>query len=330
MITRLLTLAATGIVLAVSAGFAAGTVTPPLFDQSATTIDDLLSLGRPVVLAHSGGEDEFPGSTMYGFGRSMNAEVDMLDLNVVLTADRVLAVQHDLDVDRQTDGSGLVADMTFAELHELDNAYWFTEDCGVCRDQPSEDYIYRGVRAGDVPAPEGFTADDFAVPSLDELIDAYPDIPLGIEIKADGEAGEATADARVALLEVRDRIDGVVVSSFSDDVIAYVQTIAPKLEVSPGPGPIGAFLLGGIPLPAGQRILQLPPLFGDIELLTPEHIAAAHDAGYVIWVWPDDHDLENQQAYREFLDDGIDGLNINDPAAGVAAVEEFVAAATPR
>jgi len=323
--------ATAGVGVAAAAAFAAGAAAgPPLFAQSATTIDDVLALDRPVVLAHTGGEDEFPGSTMYAFARSMEAGVDVLDLNVVLTADGVLAVQHDLDVDRQTNGTGSVGAMTFAALHELDNAYWFTGTCGVCHDEPAESYRYRGMRTGVVPSPQGYAPDDFAIPRLDELMDAFPDIPLGIEIKAEGADGRATADALVDLLEARGRIDHVVVSSFSDDVIAYVEAIAPDLEVSPGPGPIGAFLLEGTPLPDGQRILQLPPEFADVPLLTPDYIAAAHEAGYVIWVWPDDHDLENQDAYRDFLVDGIDGLNINYPAAGVAAVAEFVTTACPR
>ena len=66
------------------------------------TVADLLALGRPIVLAHTGGEDEFPGSTMFAFGESMKAGVDMLDLNVQLTHDGVLVIQHDDTVDRTT------------------------------------------------------------------------------------------------------------------------------------------------------------------------------------------------------------------------------------
>ena len=44
----------------------------------------------------------------------------------------------------------------------------------------------------------------------------------------------------------------------------------------------------------------------------------------MIWVWPNDRALENAAAYAELLARGVDGLNINDPAAGVAAVEAFV------
>ena len=59
-------------------------------------------------------------------------------------------------------------------------------------------------------------------------------------------------------------------------------------------------------------------------MLTPEIITAAHDAGYVIWVWPNDRALETATAYADFLARGVDGLNINFPEDGVAAVEAFI------
>ncbi len=109
-------------------------------------------------------------------------------------------------------------------------------------------------------------------------------------------------------------------------MIASVASIAPDVEVSPGLAATAAFVVDGTPLPDGQRILQLPPEFDGTDLLTPEIVGAAHDAGYVIWVWPNDRALENAAAYADLLARGVDGLNVNDPPAGVAAVEAFVAA----
>jgi glycerophosphoryl diester phosphodiesterase len=294
------------------------------FDQPATTIDELLALGRPVVIAHTGGEDAYPGSTMYGFTESVADGADMLDLNVVLAGDGTLVVQHDLTVDRTSDGTGDVADMTFEELHALDIAYWFTLDAAVDHDAAASEYLYRGVRTGEVAPPAGYTADDFGMPRLEDLLEAFPEVPLNVEIKDEGERGAVAADAVIELVRDRGRADSVVLSSFDDSVIEHVMATAPDIETSPGPLAAAEFFFDGTPLPDGQRILQLPPVYGDLEVLTPENVAAAHEAGYVVWVWPNDRDLENEEAYLDFLDQGIDGLNINQPAEAVAAVEAWI------
>ena len=299
----------------------------PTTPAGGATIADLLALGRPVVLAHTGGEDEFPGSTMFGYGESIKAGVDMVDLNVMLTGDGVLVIQHDDSVDRLTNSTGKVADMTYAELSALDNAYWFTAD-GVQRDHPDEDYLYRGIRTGERPPPAGYTADDFAVPTFRELVERYPTMPLNIEIEGSGEP--AAAAARVLATELRElgRLDASVVAGFDDATVATFHQLEPTVEMSPGFGASAAFILSGTPLPDGMRILQLPPRSSGVEVLTPEHVAAAHDAGYLIWVWPNDRSLENRAAYDQFLRDGMDGLNINFPAQGVAAAHEFVPTTT--
>ncbi|MEZ5251315.1 MAG: hypothetical protein R2713_19480 [Ilumatobacteraceae bacterium] len=41
-------------------------------------------------------------------------------------------------------------------------------------------------------------------------------------------------------------------------------------------------------------------------------------------MWPNDRDWETAERYGELLDMGLDGLNINFPATGVAAVRAFV------
>ncbi|HQV58648.1 MAG TPA: glycerophosphodiester phosphodiesterase family protein, partial [Ilumatobacteraceae bacterium] len=168
----------------------------------ASSIAALLKLDRPLVIAHTGGEDEYPGSTMFAFAESVKAGADMLDLNVLLSADGVLVIQHDETVNRTSNGSGDVASMTAAQLGALDNAYWFTAE-GITTDAPPPSYLYRGIRTGEVPPPAGYTADDFAIPTLDALIDRFPGVPLGIEIKGSGEPALRAAD--VLLTTLRDR-----------------------------------------------------------------------------------------------------------------------------
>ena len=124
-----------------------------------------------------------------------------------------------------------------------------------------------------------------------------------------------------------DRLDSAVVSSFDDSVVAAFQGFAPEVEVSPGLGLSSAWILDDTPLPDGMRILQLPPVFQDIEVLSAENVAKSHAAGYVIWVWPNDRSLENRASYVDFLEQGMDGLNINFPAEGVEALAEFLGGA---
>ena len=302
----------------------ATTTTQPPQQQYAATIDELLALGRPIVLAHTAGEDEFPASSLFGFEESVKAGVDMLDMNVLLTKDGVLIVQHDDTVDRVTNGIGAVADLTYAEIAALDNAYWFTASCGACRDQPEADYLYRGIRTGDKPAPDGYTADDFAIPTFRQLVERFPDIPLNVEIKGEGAPAQAAADVLAAELAELDRSDATVVASFDDSIVDYFHQIAPDVEVSAGLDVLTAYVLDGTPPPAGMRILQLPPEFSGLQVITPELIARATADGFPIWVWPNDRDLENYETYLAFLEQGIMGLNINFPAQGVQAVQEFV------
>ena len=287
------------------------------------TIADLLDLRRPVVLAHTGGEDQYPGGTLYGFNESVKAGVDILDFNVLLTSDGQLVVQHDLTVDRTTNATGPVAALSYDQLFQLDNAFWFTTAC-TCVDRPVDEYVWRGVRTGQTAPPAGYTADDFAAPSLASVVARFPDALLGIEIKGQGEQALAVARALAAELVRLDRVSATTVSSFDDAALAEFHTILPQVPLSPGLQATSAWVLGRTPLPQGYSILQLPPEFNGVALLSAQLIADSHAAGYLIWVWPNNRDLENALAYRTFLDMGLDGLNINFPADGVETVRQFL------
>ena len=67
---------------------------------TASSVEALLALDRPIVLAHAGGDDIHPHDTPFGFDRSAALGVDALDMDVQLSADGVLVVQHDDTVDR--------------------------------------------------------------------------------------------------------------------------------------------------------------------------------------------------------------------------------------
>ena len=76
---------------------------------------------------------------------------------------------------------------------------------------------------------------------------------------------------------------------------------------------------------ASIRIFLISSFLATVVLIlaveiTPELVTDSTAAGYPIWVWPNDRNLENLQSYQQFLAQGILGLNINFPAEGVRAV----------
>lgn len=290
---------------------------PAVEAPDATTIEEVLALDRPVVLAHAGGENAHPHSTPFAYGESVTAGVDILDFDVRLTGDGVLVVHHDEDVDRTTDGTGLVSEMTYEELHDLDAAYWFTPDCSACEDQPADEYVFRGIRTGDVEPPEGYEPDDFAVTSFEEIIEKYPDHPLNVEIKGSYPADVPAAEELARILTEAGRLDQAVVTAFDDDLAEAFSEAAPTVEITAGLEAMTAYVLGGQPLGEDREIVQIPPEYEGIELVTADFVKRAHGDGLVMWVWPNSREWENAQGYDRLFDLGVDGINAADPPTAV-------------
>ena len=83
------------------------------------------------VYAHRGYSGAYPENTMLAFRKAEEAGSDGIELDVQLTKDGQVVVIHDENVDRTTDGKGLVCDYTLAELQKLNAAvhYTFSFNC---------------------------------------------------------------------------------------------------------------------------------------------------------------------------------------------------------
>lgn len=116
---------------------------------------------RPVV-GHRGNRAHAPENTIESFAQAVAAGAEAIEFDVRVSADGIPVVHHDPTVARTTDGHGEVARMRFDELKRLDAGANFTKDGG-------RTFPYRGK--------------GHRIPSLDEVIEAFPGIPLLIEIK---------------------------------------------------------------------------------------------------------------------------------------------------
>jgi glycerophosphoryl diester phosphodiesterase len=271
-------------------------------------------LGDKVLnMAHQGGEAEFPSNTMYAFRKALALGADTLELDVSPTKDGKLVVMHDWQVDRTTNGHGFLTDLTLAQVRRLDAAYNFVPGRNAVAGLPAKRYPFRGVRTGAKKPPKGFTRDDFRVPTLAEVLRAFPHTPINIEIKGRDDAEAQflhNADLLAAQLKHTKRKDLIVVS-FNQDAVDRFHAAVPQVDVAPGINGIAGFLLGGAPLPPGSVALQIPITYElngqTLTVTTPQSVLQSHRAGYAVQVWLS-NDEENTRVYDRLLNMCVDGI----------------------
>lgn len=296
-------------------------------------MEGLVALDRPVVIAHAGGDQDYPHSTVYAYTQSAIAGADILELDVMLTADGALIVQHDDTVDRTTEATGPVNELTLAEIQALDNAHWFVAGFWGDQTRPAEEYVFRGVRTGAVEPPEGFGPDDFRVPTFREVAERFPNHVLDVEIKLqtgpDGEEDPATgiAGAEMLAAEIADlgREDSVIVACFDDDVLEAFSTLAPTVATTPGEAALLAWFTRSGELDPSVGVVQVPFTYQGIPVVTLDTVARVHDEGREVWVWLSGTDVvETREFYAELFALNVDGVIAGRPAEAAAALAEAV------
>ncbi|MGH2807109.1 MAG: glycerophosphodiester phosphodiesterase [Actinomycetota bacterium] len=272
---------------------------------------------RVLNIAHQGGEIEAPSNTLFAFKTATEKGADVLELDVHATADRELVVIHDATVNRTTDGSGRIDEMTLEQVKARDAAYWFVPDCGTCHDAPDEAYAYRGFATSERPIPDelaAFEPNDFTIPTLREVLEIFPKDFINIEIKA--TAPETTPYERelADLLAEFGRTTDTIVVSFLDHAVEAFKTFAPDVSTATGTAETGAFWASTQgPLPGAPTVrhhaLQVPIEFNGVTVVTPDFITDAHNSGYAVHVWT----INDAETMRWLIAYGVDGIMTDRP-----------------
>ncbi len=74
--------------------------------------------------AHRGAMATHPENTLPAFREAIRAGAHMIEFDVLLTKDNHMVVMHDATVDRTTNGTGKVADLTLDQIKGLDAGSW--------------------------------------------------------------------------------------------------------------------------------------------------------------------------------------------------------------
>ena len=239
---------------------------------------------------------------MYAFRKAVRAGADMLELDVGVTRDGKVIVMHDTTVDGKTNGRGTVASKTLRQMKRLDAAFWFAPRAAehYSHSLARRAYRFRGIATGRREPPRGFRASDFRVPTLAEVLKAFPRTPINIEIKGrtpDEATAEYVKNAEVlaGLLKDTKRRDLIVVS-FQQAAVDRFHELVPRIDLAPGIDGAAAWLIGGGSPGPGVVAFQVPITFttggSQLQVTTAENVARAHREGYAWQNWFSNEDRD--------------------------------------
>ena len=254
-----------------------------------------------MLVAHRGGAKLVPENTLVAFrGGAHEWGADMLEMDVRLTRDRHVVVFHDATLDRTTNGSGPVAEHTLEQIRALDAAHGFE----------------------DLDGRHSFRGQGVTVPTLDEVLEACPDVWINVEVKEPRVAGP--------LVDVIDR------HAAHDRVLIATSIEAWRRDALGYPGPWGAsrrqclsFFLthrlpGGGPYTPAADVFQVPEFWMGRRIVSPRFIREAHRRNVPVQLWT----VDDPDDMRRLLSWGVDGIQTDRPDL-LAAVLTDVAGRPP-
>lgn len=281
---------------------------------------------RVLNIAHQGGEIEAPSNTLFALKTAEQKGADVLEFDVHATADGELVAIHDDTVDRTTNGTGRVDELTLEQVQALDAAHWFVPDCGTCHDEPEDAYAYRGFATGERPIPPDlgeFEPSDFGIPTVRDILETFPDTLLNIEIKATAPDTEPYEEKLAALLTEYERGTDTIVVSFEHSAVKRFKTYAPQVSTAPGSKKIVEFWLSSLgPLPGkrlpGMHALQVPTELNGLPVVTRDFVEDAHTNDLAVHVWT----IDDRAEMERLIDLGVDGIMTNRPTLLEAVLDE--------
>ncbi len=154
------------------------------------------------IVGHRGVRSLYPENTLASFRAALKLKLDLIEFDVHFTRDRHIVVCHDADIERTTNGSGLIRDMTLEELKRYD----------------------AGIKMSERFAGE-------SIPTLEEVLElmvqADYQVLINVEIK---EYDHLLVNQTIAMLKKYGMDQRSVIACFNAEIIDYVQRSYPKMR----------------------------------------------------------------------------------------------------
>lgn len=250
------------------------------------------AVSNPVIIGHRGAAGSAPENTLDAFAKGLELGATILESDIQATRDGVPVLIHDNSVDRTTDGSGAVAELSLDELRELDAGHLFSMDRG-------ENFPKRGQGV--------------RIPTLEEAFATFPEARFNLEIKANPESLVARV---IELVEKFARAERTLLTAGENPIMLELREERRKRSGDFAIGASTADVLSVVkaalangPPPEDVMALQIPEAFGGRPLVTAELIAFAHRRGIAVHVWT----INEPSEMSRLLDLGVDGLVTDHP-----------------
>ncbi|CAM4072837.1 hypothetical protein BAMA_01650 [Bacillus manliponensis] len=224
---------------------------------------------QPLIFAHRGVKSTHPENTMIAFQEAERVGAHGIELDVHLSKDGEIIVIHDETVDRTTNGTGLVCELTTDELQAL--------DAGSYKDS---------------------SFDEAQIPTLREVFIwlSTTNLQLNIELKTDVIRYVGLEEKVVDLVREFHFADRIVFSSFNHDSVQVLAELAPEIPRA---------ILYDEPLAypmkeAKER--EATGLHPNFTLLTKEFVREAQKQGFVFRPYT----INEYDDLRKMIDYGVD------------------------
>jgi len=250
--------------------------------RSSTEHDDPRA---PLVIAHRGASAYAPENTLAAFRKAADMGFDLIENDVRISSDGVIVVSHDKSLDRCTEGTGEISDLTLAEIKAPSAGAWF----------------------GPEYAEE-------KIPTLQEALEAIPgNAGYCIELKVSG-----IAEKVVRLVEEAGQVERTVIFAFDGANGAAVKEANPRLPFLYLVAAQPEDRIARIPDFVANALDFHADMIGVNQGgLSPELVKASKRRGIRVWVWT----VDDFERAKECVLMGVDGIISNKPDVARAAVE---------
>lgn len=242
----------------------------------------LESLPQPVLFAHRGASAHAPENTIAAFELALDQQADAIELDVKLSSDGVVIVHHDQTVERTTDGTGRIRDLTLADLKTLDAGSFFSEK-------------FKGEK----------------IPTLEEVFEAVGKRTLiNIELTNYKTPNDSLVEMVCMLVKRHQMQKRVIFSSFLASNLSKAGSYLPGV-------PRGLLALNGF---LGSWARSFGFVFGKYQALHPylkdttqQQVSRVHRLNRRIHVWT----VNEPEDMRQLFNWGVDGIFTDDPQLAV-------------